>query len=168
MKKIKLILLTQILIFLGCNKSNKINPKENEEIMVETIQPSEMNTELLKQKIIKSKDLNAFKYYYIKQREKDFDEDNIKLSKIIFDEHNFNPALDFLIFSYFKKHNPDYNYSFESKEKYFKNIPKEDLNVLLKYINIGVEKNDYSCIQKLSDYYKFLGDKKNQSNWKKV
>jgi hypothetical protein len=134
--------------------------KKPEYIIVDSVHPSEMDVELLKKKIIKDKDLNAYKYYKINQRGKEFNEDHIKLSEIIYEKYKFYPALDFIIFSYFKKHNPDYHISLESKEKYFKNIPKEDLKILLDYINIGVENEDYSCIQKLSDYYKYVGDDK--------
>lgn len=159
MKNILFIAIIQILTLFNCSKNNKTESKNDYEVVV-SVHPQQMDAELLKEKILKDKDLNAYKYYVMNQRGKEFHEDHILLSEIIYEKYHSRITLLFIINSYFKKHNSDYIISSESDEKYFKNIPKEDLNILLKYINIGVEKEYYACIQILSDYYKYLGDDK--------
>lgn len=160
MKKKIIIFAHFFLIIFSCvdkEKNNKMT-KTKKEIIIETINPQEMNIDSLRENIIKNKDITSFKYYYINQRGKSFQEDHIKLSEIIFNEYESDIALYFLIISYFKKYNTDFQISIKSNEKYFKNIPNEDLKILLNYINLGVVKQDLTCIQILSDYYKYEGD----------
>jgi hypothetical protein len=159
MKNILFIAIIQILTLFNCSKNNKTESKNDYEVVV-SVHPQQMDAELLKEKILKEKDLNAYKNYILNQRNKPFNEEHIKLSEIIYEKYHSRIALMFIINSYFKKYNPDFIISLEGDEKYFKNIPKEDLYILLKYINIGVEKEYYACIQILSDYYKYLGDDK--------
>jgi hypothetical protein len=139
-----IIVIIVILLFFSCK--NKVSKTLDD-----------MNPEVLKKEIINTGSIASFKLLSMYYDDKKMDEDFLDISILMYEKYNYTNALSNIYYAYIYKYNPNIPFYNGDKEQLFKNVPKKEQEIALKYLEIGVEKGDYACIESLSDYYLSIG-----------
>ena len=84
---------------------------------------------------------------------KKMDEDFLDISILMYEKYHNTNALSNIYYAYIYKYNPNIPFFNGNKAEVFKNVPNKEQEIALKYLEIGVEKEDYACIESLSEYY---------------
>ena len=113
----------------------------------------DMNPELLKKEIINNGRKSSYDLLSMYYDDKKMDEDFLDISILMYERYNYTKALSNIYFAYIYKYNPDIPFYSGDKAKLFKNVPEKEQEIALSYLKIGSSKEDYACIESLSDYY---------------
>lgn len=134
------------LIFLSCNKTR------------DSVSLHEKSPEKLKKEIISSGNVESYKLLSMYYGDKKMDEDFLGLSIMMYEKNNCIDALSNIYYAYIYKYNPNVPFFSGNETELFKNVPKKEQEIALKYLEIGYSKGDYPCMEALSDYYLSIGE----------
>jgi hypothetical protein len=119
---------------------------------------SAKDKEKLKQEIINTGNTASFDLLSMYYGDKVMDEDFLSLSILMYEKYHYDKALSNIYYAYIYKYNPRTPFFSGDKAELFKKVPKEEQEIALKYLKIGLEKGDYASMECLFNYYLSIGD----------
>jgi hypothetical protein len=117
-----------------------------------------MSPEKLKKEIISSGNIESYKLLSMYYGEKKMDNDFLDLSIMMYEKHNCIDALSNIYDAFIYKYNANVPFLMGNKTDLFKNVPKKEQEIALKYLETGYSKGNYPCMEALSDYYLSVGE----------
>lgn len=123
----------------------------------ESTSVGDMNPEELKKEIRETGNVTSYNLLSMYYDDKKMDEDFLDISILMYEKYHNTNALSNIYYAYIYKYNPNIPFFNGNKAELFKKVPNKEQEIALKYLEIGVEKGDYACIESLSEYYLSIG-----------
>ena len=117
----------------------------------------EMDPVELKEDVLKNGNKNSYLILSIYYCDKKMDNDFLDISILMYEKYNYTNALSDIYNAYIYKYNPETHFNNGDKAELFKKKKKKEQEKALKYLEIGVKKGNYACIESLSEYYLSIG-----------